>query len=319
MDYLTIQSLPLMTRIPTAIAALLFLPMTFQAFGERLVWGSPRLADNQTSTAEPLNEDFTFQLGTFVDDFTPTPANTQEWLEHWRPAQSAQYQAKFQFFTASLEMRPFRKLHQGPLYIFGFDHLTQTEGSSGEWFLAAMHSWSEPGTPTPISLPKAISIAEADKIILGSTPTGKKRFSLRTARVPLPDTALTLDLWVSRHFTGKNDANSLGADPDNDGVANLMEFVGGTNPLVANETSQLQLDIVRLGQEAALEMAGLTPKAKPQALDLVEWHGENEDSGQIDEAFLILRVDGKFLVSKVNQKTADTSNKVAARLASITP
>jgi len=93
-----------MTTRLSLIIPLLALGLSAQlAHGAQVLWGSARLAFNYVSTGEPnaLGSDFTFQLGSFDPDFTPTADNISSWLAHWTPAQSVDYNANTRFFTGS--------------------------------------------------------------------------------------------------------------------------------------------------------------------------------------------------------------------------
>ena len=74
-----------------------------------------------------------------------------------------------------------------------------------------------------------------------------------------------LDVWEIANFGNANPgSNSPDADPDGDGISNLMEYALGTNPLQANP-NPLVSDLVTVGANQYLR---LTVPTNPTATNL---------------------------------------------------
>lgn len=217
-----------------------FFAFTQVAFSAQVIWSSKRFAQNYTSAgvSSPLGEETTFQLGSFSDGFIPTPENTAEWLDHWVAAQSAPYNPTTRFFTGSFvyseNSAPFMPGNQP--YIFGFDRLVQAEGSDkGEWILVTNPSWRWPIANSGIALPSQWSMSSATETILGAVDASSDAH-MTTESVSLGMESLSPELWQQRYLAGRSQAEAdWNADPDGDGLANLIEYFTGGVPLLRDQ------------------------------------------------------------------------------------
>ncbi len=280
---------------PLRYALCLLLLVPNLASGAQVIWGSSRLANNYTSQGAPnrLDGSFTFQLGSFANDFTPTASNTSEWLEHWVAAQSATYNETTRFFTGSYvytdTVSPFTPSNRG--YIWGFNERRGANGASvGEWILITDLNWQWPAGGG-IALPVQWSVSSASEVVLGSVGGSGADFHMRTAAVALEaggeDTPQT---WIADFFTGP-DAD-LTADPDFDGLTNLMEFALQTPPNEANGGRMPMLEINDAATEVVFFKAGARAGVTFElevSEDLLTWQSGDRDYEVVAESFLGVR------------------------------
>lgn len=83
-----------------------------RALAQNLNWGSLLYSDLADSSGETLDYSFVFEIGAFVDGFTPDDSNTGEWSSHWQTFDRAAYNGiepqddgVFGYFTSSVMMR----------------------------------------------------------------------------------------------------------------------------------------------------------------------------------------------------------------------
>lgn len=300
-----------MTTRLSLIIPLLALGLSAQlAHGAQVLWGSARLAFNYVSTGEPnaLGSDFTFQLGSFDPDFTPTADNISSWLAHWTPAQSVDYNANTRFFTGSYSLQttaaPFTSANRA--YIFGFNRWATSEAnSSAEWILATDPNWRWPAAVGGIAPPVQWSLANAETVVLGTVNAPNSSAHMQTAKVNTPLEFLNLELWAKRYAIGTDEA-SLAADFDGDGLSNFEEFEQATHPLKPNETStpietrapiiEFVSDSSELFTELGLFKLGLPDGAAllPEvSSDLITWRPATDEFDVTDDSILIYRVRSK--------------------------
>ena len=243
----------------------------------QVLWGSARFADNYRSTGAPdaLGSGFTFQLGAFTPGFTPTRANVAEWLQHWTPAQSAGYNPSTRFFTGSFvyadSQSPFLPSNQG--YIFGFDRTVKTGGNdTGEWILITNPTWRWP-SGGGIAPPAQWSVSTATDVVLGSINDPTDAFHMQTEQVTLTQEADPWQEWAAQYFASASLAEP-DADPDQDSLSNVLEFLLGTNPTDPN-TRTPNIDRTRTQfTEITFTKTGIRPEASisiESSEDLIHW------------------------------------------------
>lgn len=200
----------------------------------QVIWQSSSGASNvQSDGVTNLTGDFIFELGTFRPPFVPSNSNTDEWLDHWEALSSVNYNTSTQLFSGAgvLETNDPPFTLTAPVYIWGRNGLV----GNVEWSLISRDVWSWPDTTngggigpiggTPVFY--TLANASASDAVIGTTPEG----GVQTAQVARN---LPYELWVLDNFNSqqRNDSELISrtADPDNDGLSNLIEFVIGTNP-----------------------------------------------------------------------------------------
>ena len=215
--------------------------------GAQVNWGNEAFSRNYTSEgrSKPLNEDFTFELGAFVPEFTPTLANTDSWLENWISLDQAFYLTESRSFGSSAlvpsDVEAFTPSQSG--YIWGFDQLSANASSdTGEWVLYTSESWLWPSADGSGTLPPLNWFTSgATDAIAGQINSADGTFDIVTANVDLlPSTtpASPLASWLHDHFNPSEiadpDVSSLQADPDGDSIPNGLEYAFGLPPTVAD-------------------------------------------------------------------------------------
>lgn len=214
-------------------------------------------ATNLQSNGQPMDESFSFQIGAFANGFEPSADNTGQWLAHWvplgdaaadplpgatAPYESIDLPAPFPSgttsdgFTGNVSYDhnepPFTTM--GAVYIWGYDN-RQTAGEA-EWILVTSSVW---GWPSGAANPPAetFSMGSADSVILGSINANNAH--MQTAAVTLQSSgASSYDNWLAANFTGSQLSDSaladsiwgVKADPDNDGIDNVIEYYTGSDP-----------------------------------------------------------------------------------------
>jgi hypothetical protein len=181
-------------------------------------------AINQQSTGVPLDTSFTFELGTFANNFTPTATNTDEWSANWvvlndaggNPASGATTDYRtiaglfgpYEGFASTTTLvhndSPFDIGKQA--YIWGFNG---TGTGTHEWVLITNdlteqdgEEWTVPLGTDDLSFTETWDVAGADNAIVGNinfTDEKDDEIGVETASVtvggspvPEPSTALIL-------------------------------------------------------------------------------------------------------------------------------
>lgn len=192
-----------------------------------------------------------------------------------------------------------------------------------------------PGTHT-LAIERPASALALDRILLantvsalppaGSTDTGPAESPMGLPLLESPDPYAT---WLATHFTPAQLAddslrsNLWGpkADPDKDGIPNLLEFVLGGHPLIPGTASSLALDIVQENGQAYLRLSVVrNPEAGGIPLRVettanpgtAEWSsGDGHTFTEVDSSTLLRVRDGVPLLpgaSRFMRLTAGTEN-----------
>lgn len=144
------KSRELLLVLPLSIVAL-----THSQAATTVEWGSLIPSTIVDSTGETLDSSFTFQLGTFLNDFTPTAGNIFDWAANWAVFDQADYNEELGYFTSSAGIIGNGTSDSGfadddlglnfvgrQAYIWVFN--SPIPGSGTEWFLASASSWIFP-------------------------------------------------------------------------------------------------------------------------------------------------------------------------------
>ncbi len=93
----------------------LFFALAFVSGGlqaQTINWGSAVFSELVDSSGNTLDDTFVFELGSFVNNFTPNDSNTEDWMANWQVFDVAAYNGVdevdddgiFGYFTSSVHM-----------------------------------------------------------------------------------------------------------------------------------------------------------------------------------------------------------------------
>ena len=195
-------------------------------------WNSDLFETNLTSIGTSMDDSFVFELGAFdlTDGFVPTSANTDQWAARWRPAQRNFYNASTRGFSGSFGVTsnasPFATNEKG--YIWGH----HCSGQNGEWILLTSSNWKWPMVGGS-NFPVAWTVDNSQTPVVGQI--NGSGFHMRTSAMgvkSLPPISPTD--WRNLRFSAMELLNASisgwNADPDHDGMSNLLEYATGRNP-----------------------------------------------------------------------------------------
>lgn len=212
----------------------LLVPVSAQT---QIDWFSSQNATNQTSGGVSMMDgDFRFELGVFNSGFVPTSANIADWVEHWNPAQRTKYNAGLKRYTSSFvvpeNVAPFTVGNKA--YVWGF----RGDPTSGEWVLFSASSWNWPAGGNGVPSFVTWDAKDATAVIGTINPSGSP-FLMQSAAVSnLAPPTTSYTQWVTDELSGKT-LVAAHEDADSDGIANVLEFIFGTSPIVRNEPSEV--------------------------------------------------------------------------------
>lgn len=222
---------------------------------------------NLTSSGSAMDGNFVFQLGVFTNGFVPTRANIQEWNSKWADAESVGYITSNNSFektyTVSSNVSPF--FVGTAAWVWG----KRSTSVGDEWILFRNSDWTWP-VPNPFSpFPLDWNAAAANQVVIGSIHG--------SGHLMKSEAVVTYHQWQSATLAGEP-LNTPDADPDQDGVGNLLEFIFGTDPQLANAAPHTPLEKVNVGGSDYLQigiprlrgrLATLTVRVSS---DLITWN-----------------------------------------------
>jgi hypothetical protein len=184
---------------------------------------------HRKANAQPLGADAFVEVGAFIDNFDPTPANRPLWRDKWRSLQRVMYDPQTQFFSGAASytsnVAPFTTNNKVWIWIFDL---------SGNWALYSNTGWTWPTTVGPGGLPLDCSPDTANITRAGTVSVSNPEIvcSLVT---DAPPPGVTYEKWAE--LTLPIGARGKTTDHDQDGQNNLVEYAFGTNPANAGSFS----------------------------------------------------------------------------------
>ncbi len=216
---------------------------------------------NETSRRQPLPGDASFELGSFIDDFVPTAANTAQWAGNWRAATRATYNPQVGFFSMQyiFTVNPASFPVGGAVYLWGFTDTTV----QGEWLLLRNDRWKWPAAndlPGTAPVEWGVNDAGTAAVVGNITNSGAFTVFASVPQAPLP--LLPYADWAVRTMPTRTAAErSTQADPDGDGYANALEYAMGTSPELANHGLVTPFVRTALGRSFFSVRLPLSPRA----------------------------------------------------------
>lgn len=214
------------------------------ASADTITWYCVPNKTNLTSSGVAMDGAFQFELGVFKNGFTPLAANMADWAANWVSAGSASYNATTKSYNMNVQVTsntvPFTV--GASAYVWG----KRASATGDEWILFRHSTWTWPDGATS---PPAFHLwngAEADQVVMGGVNPAPTATRLVSAAV------FSFDQWKKTALVGEADTTATG-DPDHDGVANLMEFVLGTSPKVADIGGADSVSLVTSGNARYLQ------------------------------------------------------------------
>lgn len=207
--------------------------------GSTLVWGSSFNDLLFTSTGQPLDDSFIFEVGTFTSGFLPILNNSDQWDANWKvldravhPAAEGWNVAK-QYFVSSFEHLPdgtSDSLVADPadvflmgetVYLWVYNSKAIVPGS--EWALVTdsdllanlANGWRIPDPDDPVGTSYDWQLLDADTVILGGVngiqgagdfSVHPGTFSLQTHVVPEPGSSLLVLLGFAGALLSRRSA-----------------------------------------------------------------------------------------------------------------
>lgn len=220
-----------------AVALLLqwgFPPLDARA--ERIRWGSVPNQEHLTSTGQPLDASWQFELGTFSRGFEPTQKNTSDWAAHWIPIQRTRYNPTTRWFTA---LTTVTGLESGiaagdPVFVWGFGNVA----NRSEWILFRSESWRWPKPNPGNPVPRVWSARNAELAVLGSVQNTASKLQLVSSDVQAGSPPRTSwNQWREVELVGKETDGPMD-DANQDGVPNVVEFILGQSLSTRAEPSK---------------------------------------------------------------------------------
>jgi hypothetical protein len=195
------------------------------AHAERIRWGSVPNQEHLTSTGQPLDASWQFELGTFARGFEPTQQNTAEWAAHWIPIQRTRYNPTTRWFTA---LTTVTGLETGiaagdPMFVWGFGNVA----NRSEWILFRSESWRWPKPNPSNPVPRVWSARNAERVVLGSVQNTASKLQLVFSDVQAGSPPKTSwSQWREAELTGKGPDGPMD-DINQDGIPNVVDFILG--------------------------------------------------------------------------------------------
>jgi hypothetical protein len=128
-------------------------------------WSGAVLEWWSDSQAQPLDDSYTFALGTFGSEFKPEAGNMAEWAQNWNTLDVSDYNAEYGFFASTFDIRhdytsdgegatPSAVFTVGEqAYLWVYRTSQELTANADEWALISNESWQVPETDDPIALP----------------------------------------------------------------------------------------------------------------------------------------------------------------------
>ena len=222
---------------------ILLMMLAVHAHARQINWRCLSNKNNLTSDQQLMGENFVFELGCFQDGFEPTSENVADWAANWHVVDRTGYRSDDKAFSSGVvigsNLAPITLGKQA--YVWGY----RASSGDSEWILATRSSWTWPG-PATMAFPLTWVVTDSADVIVGSVNSSSAPVYMETAavRAPLP-VVLPCD-WQEAVFSSpetiRESVSFWMADPDDDGLSNMLEYALGLNPVEADDELALDYD-----------------------------------------------------------------------------
>jgi hypothetical protein len=230
-----------MSRLGMVLVLLL---VSAVAHAQQIAWSSDDGKTNLTSNGSNMDGTFQFELGVFEGTFQPELGNMAQWATNWRPVQQTNYDTLNSSFAADFSVEdndpPFTA--GKPAYVWGW----RVDSSGTEWILFRNASWTWPDLEDTPAFTQFWEAVDATAIIGEIDPDGSP-FLMKSAMVR------SYNQWRTAELAG-SPLDGPNQDPDQDGTVNLLEFVFGSNPMIAGPRPQTPVSLVAVGADRFLQI-----------------------------------------------------------------
>jgi len=203
-------------------AAFLLSPAPLVA--ETVTWFSDPGGLNRDGAGGLMDSGFQFQLGVFSGGFQPTPSNITQWPAFWTSSDSASYDVGNKRYAGQIEVvsnsAPFTVGAEA--WVLG-KKVTET-GTEMILFRRNTWLWPAPNPLNPIADEWRLNGAPGVQVVVGTVHPSGSPFLMQSL------TVRSYDQWRTTELAGEP-LGGINDDPDQDGVANLLEFIFGSNPM----------------------------------------------------------------------------------------
>lgn len=207
---------------PAIRALAIFASLAGLSDAQTFNWASPVFGSIVDSSGNALDSSYTFQLGTFANDFNPTADNLAEWGANWLTLDTATYSDEFSFFTSTFDLDSTgasNGVGASAGVFFGMNVYLWVHGgydaasNTSEWFLAHSDSWVLPEAPeegggccggTPeqwstndLQTGETPVVGGHNNSTGGGTAANPGFYDLQTYNVPIPEPTAPLLLMIS--------------------------------------------------------------------------------------------------------------------------
>ena len=242
-------------------------------------WASGIFGDSyQDSQGQPLDSSWTFYLGYFENDFTPTLQNRSQWGANWITLDITDYDADSSEFNSVWENDGVSDGNRG--YIWGLNRNLP----ANEWILMRNESWIVP-VDSPIVPSVNWETTEVTTFAAGGEPTDQAFVTEMT--IGEPPLLLGSD-WLALNFEPAElsdpQIGGFDADPDQDGLSNLEEFAFGTEPKLSDTVC---IEVVIEGDVFKFR----SPKVRQAAVNYIGQVSSDLNTWETSSADVVLEAD----------------------------